>query len=117
MPPASAWTDSGACRMSHATAPAATLPLAGWRVLDLSSAVVGPYATQVLADYGADVTKLEQPSGDIIRWISGRSPTPGMSGKFMHMNRKKRSIALDLKTAAAREAALDRKSKRLNSSH
>jgi len=94
---------------AHATdaTPAAALPLAGWRILDLSSAVVGPYATQVLADYGAEVTKLEQPSGDIIRWISGRSPTPGMSGKFMHMNRNKRSVALDLKTAAAREAALE----------
>jgi len=92
--------------MPAAIAPAADLPLAGCRILDLSSAVVGPYATQVLADYGAEVIKLEQPSGDIIRWISGRSPTPGMSGKFMHMNRNKRSIALDLKTAAGRQAAL-----------
>src|SRR5690606_20942161 len=92
--------------MPAAIAPAADLPLARCRILDLSSAVVGPYATQVLADYGAEVIKLEQPSGDIIRWISGRSPTPGMSGKFMHMNRNKRSIALDLKTAAGRQAAL-----------
>jgi crotonobetainyl-CoA:carnitine CoA-transferase CaiB-like acyl-CoA transferase len=82
------------------------LPLAGYRILDLTSAVVGPYATQVLADYGAEVVKLEQPSGDIIRWISGRSRTPGMSGKFMHMNRNKRSIALNLKSRRAREAAL-----------
>jgi crotonobetainyl-CoA:carnitine CoA-transferase CaiB-like acyl-CoA transferase len=80
------------------------LPLAGTRILDLTSAVVGPYATQVLADYGAEVIKLEQKSGDIIRWISGRSRTPGMSGKFMHMNRNKRSIALNLKTASGKEA-------------
>jgi len=84
----------------------AGLPLAGLRILDLTSAVVGPYATQILADYGAEVIKLEQASGDIIRWISGRSPTPGMSGKFMHMNRNKRSISLDLKTAQGREALL-----------
>lgn len=82
---------------------AAGLPLAGIRIVDLSSAVVGPYATQVLADYGAEVIKVEERSGDVIRWISGRSPTPGMSGKFMHLNRNKRSISLDLKQAAGRE--------------
>lgn len=82
------------------------LPLAGIRIVDLSSAVVGPYATQVLADYGAEVIKIEEKSGDVIRWISGRSPTPGMSGKFMHMNRNKRSVSLDLKQAEGREALL-----------
>jgi crotonobetainyl-CoA:carnitine CoA-transferase CaiB-like acyl-CoA transferase len=82
------------------------LPLQGIRILDLTSAVVGPYATQILADYGAEVIKLEQKSGDIIRWISGRSRTPGMSGKFMHMNRNKRSISLDLKMDSAKEALL-----------
>ncbi len=80
------------------------MPLAGIRVVDLTSAVVGPYCTQVLADYGVEVIKLEEKSGDVIRWISGRSRTPGMSGKFMHMNRNKRSISPDLKQPAGREA-------------
>ena len=80
------------------------MPLAGIKIVDLTSAVVGPYATQILADYGADVIKLEEKSGDIIRWISGKSRTPGMSGKFMHMNRNKRSISLNLKTEDGKQA-------------
>jgi crotonobetainyl-CoA:carnitine CoA-transferase CaiB-like acyl-CoA transferase len=79
------------------------MPLAGIRIVDLTSAVVGPYATQILADYGAEVIKVEEKSGDIIRWISGKSRTPGMSGKFMHMNRNKRSISLNLKTEGGKE--------------
>ena len=80
------------------------LPLAGLRVVDLTSAVVGPYCTQVLADYGAEVIKVEEKSGDVIRWISGTSRTPGMSGKFMHMNRNKRSICVNLKTERGKSA-------------
>jgi crotonobetainyl-CoA:carnitine CoA-transferase CaiB-like acyl-CoA transferase len=82
------------------------MPLAGIKIVDLTSAVVGPYATQILADYGAEVIKVEERAGDIIRWISGRSRTPGMSGKFMHMNRNKRSISLNLKADAGLDALL-----------
>jgi crotonobetainyl-CoA:carnitine CoA-transferase CaiB-like acyl-CoA transferase len=80
------------------------MPLHGIKVVDLTSAVVGPYATQILADYGAEVIKVEERSGDIIRWISGRSPKPGMSGKFVHMNRNKRSVSLNLKAEGGKEA-------------
>ncbi|WP_028603268.1 CaiB/BaiF CoA transferase family protein [Ottowia thiooxydans] len=81
-------------------------PLAGIRIVDLTSAVVGPYATQVLGDYGADVIKVEERSGDVIRWICGRSPTPGMPGKFLHLNGNKRSLCLDLKQEEGRQALL-----------
>jgi crotonobetainyl-CoA:carnitine CoA-transferase CaiB-like acyl-CoA transferase len=77
-------------------------PLEGVRVIDLTSVVVGPLATQIMADHGADVVKVEAPSGDIVRTLAGRGVTPEMSGKFLHLNRNKRSIALDLKQAAAR---------------
>ncbi len=72
-------------------------PLEGIRVVDMSSVVVGPMVTQVLADYGADVVKIELPGGDHVRGLAGRGRTKGMSSKFLHLNRNKRSIALDLK--------------------
>ncbi|MGH8619904.1 MAG: CaiB/BaiF CoA transferase family protein [Burkholderiales bacterium] len=81
-------------------------PLEGVRIIDLTSVVVGPLATQIMADYGADVVKVEAPGGDIIRKLAGRSVTPGMSGKFLHLNRNKRSIALDLKKPPAHAALL-----------
>jgi len=81
-------------------------PLEGVRVLDLTSVVVGPLATQIMADHGADVIKIEAPTGDIVRTLAGRGVTANMSGKFLHLNRNKRSIALDLKQTAARKALM-----------
>lgn len=81
-------------------------PLEGVRVLDLTSVVVGPLATQIMADHGADVIKIEAPTGDIVRTLAGRGVTDHMSGKFLHLNRNKRSIALDLKQQAARTALM-----------
>ncbi len=72
-------------------------PLAGIRVIDMTSVVVGPMVTLMMADYGADVIKIEPPSGDIVRNLAGRAITPNMSPKFLHLNRNKRSLAIDLK--------------------
>ncbi len=81
-------------------------PLEGIRIIDMSSVVVGPLATQVMADYGADVIKVEALSGDIARSLAGRAVTPNMSSKFIHLNRNKRSVALDLKKPAGYDALL-----------
>ncbi|MBM3356588.1 MAG: CoA transferase [Betaproteobacteria bacterium] len=79
-------------------------PLEGVRVVDLTSVVVGPLATQILADHGADVIKVESKAGDLVRVMNGASVTPGMGAKFLHLNRNKRSIALDLKNPAGHDA-------------
>src|SRR5258706_13058134 len=78
--------------------------LAGIRVVDLTSVVVGPTATLYLADCGADVIKVEAPGGDLLRTLGGQSKSGELSGKFMHFNRNKRSLVLDLKQERARAA-------------
>ncbi|RAP60099.1 acetyl-CoA acetyltransferase [Achromobacter sp. HZ01] len=82
-----------------------TRALGGVRVLDLSSVVFGPYASQILADYGADVVKVEAPAGDSTR-RTGPAQEPGLAAIFLGLNRNKRSIVLDLKQPSAREALL-----------
>ena len=79
-------------------------PLEGVRILDLTSVVVGPLCSQILADHGAEVIKVESKTGDMVRMMNGKSVTPGMGAKFLHLNRNKRSIVLDLKDAKGRAA-------------
>lgn len=73
-------------------------PLAGVKVLDLSSVVVGPVCTLSLADQGAEVVKVEPPEGDLLRQLGGGARHANMTGKFMNFNRNKRSICLDLRS-------------------
>ena len=78
-------------------------PLKGVRVLDLTSVVVGPVCTWRLGQYGAEVIKVENPEGDLMRGLGGQSPTGQHSGTYLHLNRGKRNICLDLKKPSTRK--------------
>lgn len=82
-----------------------TGPLAGVRVIDMCSVMMGPYATQMLGDLGADVIKVESPEGDSTRKI-GPMGEQKLGPLFLGLNRNKRSIVLDLKKAEGRAALL-----------
>jgi crotonobetainyl-CoA:carnitine CoA-transferase CaiB-like acyl-CoA transferase len=78
-------------------------PLSGIRVVDLTSVVFGPLATQILGDMGAEVIKVEGPEGDTTRY-TGPARSQDMAALFMGLNRSKRSLVLDLKKTAAQNA-------------
>ena len=80
-------------------------PASGVRVIDVTTVVLGPFASQTLGDMGADVIKVETPDGDSTRLL-GPCRTPGMGSYFANLNRNKRSLAIDLKKPAARDALL-----------
>jgi len=84
-----------------------TLPLSGIRIVDFTQVMLGPCCTQILADYGADVIKIEKEQiGDLSRWSVGSDPDGLRNPVFCALNRNKRSLALDLKQESARAAVL-----------
>jgi crotonobetainyl-CoA:carnitine CoA-transferase CaiB-like acyl-CoA transferase len=94
--------------MSPDPTPAPTGPLAGIRVVDCSTVLAGPYCTMLLADLGADVVKVEPPEGDATRgwgppWVGDAGAGTRTAAYFLAVNRNKRSIRLDLRTAAGQE--------------
>ncbi len=93
--------------MSDAT-PSATGPLAGFRVIDLSTVLAGPYATMLLADLGADVVKVEPPEGDATRgwgppWVGDEGAGTRTAAYYLAVNRNKRSVRLDVRHEAGAE--------------
>ena len=69
-------------------------PIAGLKIVDMTSVLMGPSASQMLADMGADVIKIEAPDGDVTRQI-GPCRNPGMGPIYLNANRNKRSVCLD----------------------
>ena len=80
-------------------------PLSGYRIVDLTTVVLGPYATRILGDMGAEVVKVEPPEGDMLRDI-GPSRSPGMAPIHLALGSSKRSLVLDLKRPRARDALM-----------
>lgn len=92
--------------MSDKSGSAGSGPLAGTRVIDLATVVMGPYAAGILAALGADVIKVESPSGDPIRHAHTQREA-ALSAPAMALNRNKRSLALDLKSERGNQAMLE----------
>lgn len=87
------------------TRPTPTGPLKGIRIVDMTSVLMGPFATQILADYGADVIKIESEQGDLLR-LGGAMRNPKMGALYLQSNRNKRSAVLDVKSRDGHEAVL-----------
>ena len=81
-------------------------PLAGVRILDMSSVVLGPFATMLFGDLGAEVTKIEAGKGDMMRY-AGKSPTGDLGPIYTNLNRNKSSVQLDAKTDAGKAALIE----------
>ena len=81
-------------------------PLHGVRILELAHVIIGPYACQILADMGAEVIKIEPPTGDKMRTLGAVAHSPDMASLFLACNRNKRSLVLDLKKKSARGVVL-----------
>src|SRR3712207_4478212 len=92
-------------RMTVMPNPPAAGPLAGVRIVDMTTVIMGPYATSILADYGADVIKVEPPAGDVMRY-GGAMRHHGMGALFLQINRNKRSVVLDVKKEEGRQTLL-----------
>ena len=88
---------------AHATRRPSPGPLAGLRVVDMSTVLAGPNCARYLADFGADVIKVERPGGDGLRNMAWRDPRDGVGLWWKLVNRNKRTVVLDVKHDADRE--------------